>query len=323
MFPDENAPYLGTFVKDSCVFFDSPVDVVYPGNNIRRHKVVFYISIYLQSLRKIPKVDTLVFHYPLFFAPLVIVGRMLGKRVILAYHGGEFMHRPNRGRFFNWIRKVVFRVNNKFATELYVPSRHIIDSYFSKWANKTVAWYSGGIELTPLEQWPNHRNWSFAYLGRRDPVKGMDCYLDAVQQLGVMTQQLTECLAVSRDTLKPSKSVFNNIELTRIPALPPSEVREHLLNTQFTVIPSRNESLCLLALEAASNGSIVIARSLPAIHETLGASAIYFENDDELVSTMKSALEMPTHEREKLQRNAYKRVVTYSRPYLMAQLRNA
>lgn len=325
MFPDTTAPYFGTFVRDSCIFFDQPVKVAYPGNKKRANKLWFYMAIYLRALGAIPSAKVVVVHYPLFFMPLVMFARLLRKKVVLAYHGGEFMERPNTGKMLDWLRRRIFRINNHFAVGIFVPSNYVADQYFPKVANKTVVWYSGGIAVKPSDRWPQTRRWTFVFFGREEAVKGFDCMLRAIEVLSedpIDPDGELNCLLVNRDRLDLNERTIGRISLTESPAQNPQQVEKNLLNAEFTVIPSRNESLCLLALEAANCGSIVIARDLAAIRETLGESALYFVRDEELPDVMQAAIQMSADQRDRLRRGAKERVRQYDRVNILKRVSN-
>ena len=305
MYPDEYAPYLGTFVRDTVGFFGDRVEIVYPGNSYRNNKLRFYASLYRRAFAKLWDARTVVFHYPLFFSPLIIAARMLGKRVVLVYHGGEIMYRPGQNAFAKLVRRAAFRVNNDCAIRLLVPTCYVASTYFERWKDKVTVWYSGGIELTPLIRSDADRRFVFGYFGRKERVKAFDCYLESLRCLATRSHEGPElhCLSVCRETDVSTKENVGRITIYHLPPISQSEVIDYLRQCTFTVIPSRAESLCLLALEAARCGSIVIARRLKAIEETLGDEVIYFDDDEELVDVLADALALtPVQRRRKVER---------------------
>lgn len=321
MYPDDDAPYLGTFVKDTIGFFGKDDDVVYPGNSRREKKLSFYWAIYKSAMSRIASSQTIVIHYPLFFLPLVVFSRLLRKKIVLVYHGGEFMDRPGRRANLRWFRQLIFRANNHVASQILVPSKFVADRYFLSWESKVRVWYSGGIQTGRLYTEPDRRKYDFAYFGRMDYEKGYDCYIAALRELSGQTGQHTElkCLSVCRENRELRTEDCDNISILHSPPILHAEVLEKLVHSEFVVIPSRNESLCLLALEAANSGAIVIARRLPAIQEALGEFAIYFDKDSELPRTLKQALSMPEESRHSMVLKQRERVKRFDRDTLQRE----
>lgn len=322
MFPDDHAPHLGTFVRDTLEFFGDRVEVVYPGNSIRDKKLRFYGFLYVAAFPKIVHSDSVVVHYPLFFAPLVAFARLMRKRVILVYHGGEFMSRPGKSGAFLKLRGWIFKANNSMASKIFVPTDFVAVEYFRRWAVKTTVWYSGGIDISCASRNAGERPYAFGYFGRMEPVKGHDCYLDALRSLAkrLDPRSQVECLCVCREY---SRADVESVQALRIHYLPPvsqANVLDYLRQCVFVVIPSYAESLCLLALEAASCGTIVIARRLPALEETLGKHAIYFDDDHELPEVMESALEMSFEERGQFVEGIQSRLARFDRRKLKEEI---
>jgi len=323
MYPDAEAPYLGTFVKDTVCFFGSTDDVIYPGNMARDKKIGFYFSIYKDAWARIPKSDLIVFHYPLFFFPLVFLARILRKQVNLVYHGGEFMGRPSNWPGSTLLRSIIFLANNFLADHIYVPTRFVAKAYFQRWSQKLKVWYSGGIRMSRRPLRGATREFQFAFFGRRGYVKGQDCYLQALQLLDrrIPKGAGLRCLSVCRETESLWSEQLDGLSIIHLPAMPQAQVLDSLEQCRFAVIPSRVESLCLLALEAASCGAIVIARKLPAIQETLGGRAIYFDKDDELIDALESAMSLSVHHEDAIRVQLWEIALQFDREKLFDEFK--
>lgn len=318
MYPDDDAPYLGTFVRDTVEFFGNDSDVVYPGNKNRGSKLRFYLAIYKNAVSRMFSSDTIVIHYPLFFLPLVALAKILRKDIVLVYHGGEFMDRPGRRANLRAFRRLIFRVNNALADRIFVPSKFTASTYFANWKNKLSIWYSGGIKIGRAENTGAKRQYDFGYFGRMDYEKGYDCYIESIESLSARIGRNDEvnCLSVCRENSVLRSEKTRGMTISHSPPATNIEVLERLRLCTFVVIPSRVESLCLLALEAAEAGSIIIARRIPAIEETLGDLAIFFDDDHELSGVLENALSMPQERRAGIIRGLKHQVKQFDRRIL-------
>ena len=321
MYPDGLAPYLGTFVYDTVDFFGRQEDIVYPGNKYRGEKMKFYYLLYNQAYRRIIKADRVVIHYPLFFFPLVFFAWTLRKDISLVYHGGEFMDRPAKLPFLDLIRRIIFRANNALSSEIFVPSGFVARTYFLRWDRKLKVWYSGGVRVSDGSPAAGVRWFTFGYFGRLGYVKGYDSFLRSLEALASRLPEGSDVrsLAVCRETTEVSRVSLRGIALFLRPPLSHEHMKTYLDRCEFVVVPSRTESLCLLALEAAACGCLVIARRLPAIEETLGDCAIYFQDDHDLADTLEFALSLNEEEKETRRRRLTGRVVRFDRDVLYEQ----
>ena len=286
MYPDSVAPFLGTFVRDTLDFFGPEVELVYPGNSVRKKKVYFYLLLFWSAFRGAFRVERVVFHYPLFFSPLILFSCLLRRRVTLVYHGGEFMERPWSNSLFRLYQRLTMKFHNWCADDILLPSEFVSKTYFSDWENKVCVWYSGGFSVPEgLSCTSSDFDFDFVFVGRNSQEKGYDCFLEAIETKKV---QESECLIaiVSRDVTVPYVERVGNLNVRYFPAMPQKEIAFFISRSRFIVIPSRAESLCLLALEAASLGVVVLARGLEPIKETLGDSAFYYDQDNELPELM-------------------------------------
>lgn len=323
MYPDSDAPYLGTFVKDTVHFFGTPSDVIYPGNKARERKYFFYASIYKLSICKIMRSKNVFVHFPLFFMPLILISRIIGKKTHIIYHGGEFMNRPYKWPGFNLVRTIIFHMNNALADSIYVPSHFVADVYFKRWRQKTKTWYSGGIDISSQPSPDAPRRFHFGYIGRREYVKGYDCLRKSQEALKYRLAEDADVhfLVVCRETKEPREEKLGGLTINYSPPLPHSEVKALLRECRFVVIPSRVESLCLLALEAASCGAVVIARKLPPIQETLSDRCIFFTEDDELAGILEFALSMDQASWSAMSQNLCSTAKKYNRGKLLAEFK--
>lgn len=286
MYPDPVAPYLGTFVRDTLDFFGPEVDLVYPGNSIRKRKVYFYWLLFWSAVLGIFRVERVVFHYPLFFSPLILFSCLLRRRVTLVYHGGEFMERPWSNSLFRLCQRLTMKFNNWCADDILLPSEFVSKTYFREWENKVCVWYSGGVSVPEgLSCRSSDFDFDFVFVGRNSKEKGYDCFFKAIEAKKVQDSEGLIAI-VSRDVAVPYVECVGNLNVRYFPAMSQKEVAFFIQRSRFIVIPSRAESLCLLALEAASVGVVVIARGLEPIKETLGDSAFYFDQDHELPELM-------------------------------------
>lgn len=311
MYPDEDAPYFGTFVKETVSFFGDKPSVHYPGNRMRKKIIRFYFSVYSSAVKSIFCNEKIVIHYPLFFVPISILCWIVRRRLVLVYHGGEIMERPWGGVCFNFFRRVAFAINNLCADSILVPTESVRGEYFHNCKHKTVVWYSGGIELEAFDK-PKHIEYDLAFIGRKSGEKGFDSFELALDQL-VVKGVCCKVAIVCREITEPTVEYRGALSVFWRPSIPKQDIKGFMRSCRCLVIPSRAESLCLVALEGASVGCRIVARDLPPIKEILGELPYYFSEDTELGEVIISALQEEQAIVAKLEKLLILKASNYSR----------
>lgn len=148
--------------------------------------------------------------------------------------------------------------------------------------------------------------------GRLAPVKGFDLLLQAISLIGVPTRPR---LLIAGDG--PERSVLEQIisrlhlseDVELLGFREPHEVAELMHRCLFVVIPSRQEGLPLVALEAMASGRAVVAAAVGGLIEVIrpGINGILVTPDspselataiEQLVSEPRILAEMGVHGRE-------------------------
>ena len=110
------------------------------------------------------------------------------------------------------------------------------------------------------------------YIGRLELVKGADRLPQIFYEVKRMNCN-TEFLVIGDGSLKKdiiTKLDKMNIEYSYYPNMPQEKLRKFMNKCDVIIVPSRNESFCLVALEAQACGVKVVASKVGGIPEAVG-----------------------------------------------------
>ena len=155
LYPTDEKPFIGTFVKNSVEEFKSlglaVKTLVLPqfGSGITGY-LKFYVTTCYQMSRY---QGTAYVHYISHSAPPIILAKALNPslRVVLHYHGSDAFPEKHEGRLRCWIKRKICCLANKAASQIVVPSNFFakkIADRFSINVDDIVISPSGGIDLS-------------------------------------------------------------------------------------------------------------------------------------------------------------------------------
>ena len=164
-----------------------------------------------------------------------------------------------------------------------------------------------GIPKPPVAPGPKNDSICFVTLGSFEPRKGQDVLLEAIHQLDPETRRRSSFKMAGRvlDTefFEKLKSRAEGLENTQlIDALDHSEATALLNQADAVVLPSRDETMPIVILEAMGLGKGVISTDVGGIREwvqnEMNGLLVARENPDELARAITRFVENPTVARE-------------------------
>jgi glycosyltransferase involved in cell wall biosynthesis len=241
---------------------------------------------------------------PALFSPLL---KLAGIKVLLTYHSANYEH--TKWRFF--ARKIL-KLSEKIALTTSDAIIFINDAQRKKFSPRIQAksrYIPNGIR-TPefaaatncLEAQGIQKNRYVLAVGRITPEKGFDCLINAFREAAPETYQLVIAGGVEGEstyfaTLQKSASCCRNIIFT-------GYVFGDLLAQLYThaalfVLPSYNEGMPLVLLEAMSYGLAILASDIPANKAVNLPADAYFATGDEkeLAGRLRQVMDNRTPER--------------------------
>ena len=159
-----------------------------------------------------------------------------------------------------------------------------------------------GIPRPPVLPRTKSERLRFLTLGSFEPRKGQDVLVDAIRRLDGATRALCEFKMAGRvldeafyEALRSSAAGLENIEL--IDALDHSSALRLLNETDAVVLPSRDETMPIVILEATGLGKAVISTDVGGVrewvHDGLNGLVVEKENADALAKALAACIGKP------------------------------
>lgn len=237
-----------------------------------------------------------------------VIARIIGSflrvnryRVARLYspHGGSLHFR--RGSLKGQVILNAERFMERFTDRLVFVCDYEKNSYFSKVGEPRAAWrriYNGigEAEFAPVPKRPEGVD--LLYIGNLRDLKGPDVFIEAFLRAERIVGRPLSGLVIGNGPQRDEYALrIGLLGLgSRVEIRPAMPAREAFALTDIVVVPSRNESLPYIVLEALAAGKSVIASRVGGIPEMLGAAseALVPPGDpDALAAVMARALTEP------------------------------
>lgn len=287
MYPSEQDPTFGTFVKIFCDGlekngFDLDLAVVRGRSSPIRQLFKYCLAgVKLSRLYLFGKQELVYVHYLLHFSPLLFLLSLIRRRnIVLNAHGCDVNPEPGLHQFlFRFVPRLV-----KLATAFVVPSEFYKKLTLETFPNLQIpmlVWPSGGIDtdlFSPNESTrslPTTGKPHLAFISRLDPMKGANILIEAVSIL--KSKYNVECNTsfVGHGTVSQIRAFNEAVSSFGVSnfchylgPMTHEQLAAFLPTSDVMIFPSKYyESLGLVALEAMSCGIPVIGSNRGAIPE--------------------------------------------------------
>ena len=222
-----------------------------------------YLSIFAQLLRYARACSHISLHssrdYMVFGAPLLILGKLLGKQTSLRKFGGEAADTCS-GSF--GIKKAYLKMLFSSMDKLFFETKYLV-TFFSR-LNARTFWFPNVRSRVLSPQMPRKFNKKFAFVSHVLKDKGIDEIIAASKALDE-----SYCLDIYGPILNNEyeSEDFTHSKACYKGALASDEVLNVLNTYDVVLLPSYKEGYPGIIIEAYSLGMPVIATSLPSISE--------------------------------------------------------
>ncbi len=214
-------------------------------------------------------------------------------------HGGSLHFR--RASLKGQIILRAERFMERFTDSLVFVCDYEKDTYFERVGTPRTPWrrIHNGIseaEFEPVAKEPQGAD--FLYIGNMRDLKGPDVFIEAFLQTERLAGRPLSGVMVGNgpqrdDYANRIRDLGLGVRLSMRPAMP---ARKAFALSNIVVVPSRNESLPYIVLEAMGAGKAVVASRVGGIPEMLGAESkalVPPGNAEALATTMVAALTEP------------------------------
>jgi glycosyltransferase involved in cell wall biosynthesis len=326
MYPSEDKPYWGTFVKE-CVdgYLREAVDTEIVV--IKKSGIIGYIKFYCCIFLKIilTHYDVVHVHYVTHSVLPVLLARIFKEfKVLLNFHGSdafpEVHERPVRRKLKNIISNVAI----KFSDLVIVPSNYFKEKMNSIYELKDVfVSPSGGVD-EQLFRFSAEGGKKVLFAGRMLHEKGPVIAANSVKSCW---QYLDAAIFIGDGPEKQNViDMLSSLPVTYLDLLPHAELAKNMALHDIFLFPSTRdgESLGLVVIEAIFSGMIPLVMNNGAMkdiipdqyHELLIANC-----EDEYINKLEILLTLSSEERAKISLGVYNQCISsYSAKNVSAAL---
>jgi glycosyltransferase involved in cell wall biosynthesis len=322
MYPSEKDPIYGNFVEEQNSFLNkSGINTLVSSIKERDGSILFkiykYLKLYTDSFIKAlkPSVKIVHFHYEYptaLFAPFF--KKILGKRIFTTIHGSSLL--SHKG----WKKKLVrsFLTSSDYVVCVSDYLKKEVTDYYQLEPAKVLSIHCGvdtekfipkyKTEMREKLNLPLDRK-IIIYLGRLHNEKGIDTLLSSIPDL-LTTDPNYFFLFVGNgpEKLKTLKlAIENSDSVMSINGVSKELVPEYFNASDLFVFPTKKETFGLVAIEALSCETPVIASKVGGVPEIIqdGETGLLFEhsNPDSLIKTVNRFFALDEKEIERLKLN--------------------
>lgn len=271
MYPNEDRPFWGTFVK-SCVdgYLQNSIDVnlaVLKQSSLRGY-LRFYLNVlWMLATRKYTHVHV---HYVTHSVPPVLLMRLVRKfKLVLNFHGSDAFPESSEGDIRRKIKCFISKIAVRSSTQIVVPSEYFKTSLEEVYLAKNVLVSpSGGVDSARFSFAPGGGD-KVLFAGRMLAGKGAVIAAEATkacwEQLGAAT-----FIGDGPDRARVEE-ILENLPVSYSGLVPHSELSRQMAMHDIFLFPStrRGESLGLVLVESIFSGMVPVAMENGAVREII------------------------------------------------------
>lgn len=334
MYPSQEYPYRGTFVKNSVNGIaehgiEMKYCVIVRERKNKLLKTLEYLRFIFRSIFYLllkNDFDFIYLHYLNHtLIPIVICGRLINKPIVMNAHGGDIFPSGMLGSLMSKFTHPVI----KKAQLLVVPSKYfekIMIDDFQIIKNKVFVSPSGGIDLEVFKSnlvKPDNDQLKIIFIGRIEEDKRWMDFIEMCTELKNLNINYCARIIGSGSQSKQLKSSIKGYGLINfieyLPGLPQEEISRSLSEFDLFIFPSfrKSESLGLVGLEAMACGLPVVGAKSGGIltYVNHGVNGLLFDpaNVSQIVKCITTYMAMSEEEVLEMRRNAVKTSLLYDR----------
>lgn len=308
MYPSASHPGYGIFVKR---FSDQVGEQFVIRRTVLTKRDTFpgklggYISLYIRSmlvLLRSKKDDLIYVHYPLYFAPVLLILLAIRRKTFLNFHGSDAVFDTVfKNLFKRLLAPIVLRSTVIVPSSSYAK---LVQAIWSLDPARIHVYPSGGVDRNVFRpQEVNNKVLTLGFVGNFIGIKGWQVFLEALNLL--KTNQLSyQAIMVGAGPDEEKIRAFiqsHDLRVQIMDKMPQNELVKVYARMDILVFPSYRESLGLVGLEAMMCGIPVIASDIPgpASYLSEGVNGYLFPKGDAASLAAKIVRFNDSHQAEK------------------------
>jgi len=335
MYPSVENPEYGVFVKNIEALMSSRGHItkdrvtISKQQNVPR-KIIAYALLYLKSFVYSIKgdYDYIYVHYSSLSSLGIILASYFKKaNIVVNAHGGDCIKQPGVSSVAWKTRKILCTWMFRRATIIIAPSRYfskLISFIYQLDEKKIIVSPSGGVNTNLFSQVSslnNHREFTFGYVGRLAPGKGVRTLILAYSILDKKIRQNNKLIIVGGGKCKnrlvslvEELNIQENIEFSGRASQ--ENLPKLIRKFSCLVFPTEmSESLGLVGLEAMAMKCNIISAKIGGPEEYIenNISGMFFQpgNWSDLAEKLEQYLSLSPNEKEEHARAACQTALTY------------
>lgn len=321
MYPSKLDVRYGIFVKhfEEAVHNKFKVErIVVTKKNYSILKLINYFLVYLKVLSLIfrcKRTDIIYVHFPLYFAPVVIMLQWTPALIVLNFHGSDATFESLLKKGFKWFLERLVRRADKIVVPSDYYMGEIAKIFHIAQSDRIYVYPSGGINSGLFRAIPKKEEEVFVlgFVSNFIETKGWRIFLEALSKISIENTGLkVKGIMVGDGPDRPQiielvDKLGVNIEL--VGNVPQNQLADFYSMFDIFIFPTyrKEESLGLVGLEAMMCGVPVIASKVggPLGYVSEGYNGFLFEKQDvnELILKIEQFQKLTKKEVAEMKRN--------------------
>lgn len=305
MYPSEQKPYSGIFVKNQFDAMNERTDVSTELYALKRTftgkmgSIWKYLKFYFRFLpllfRKFDVIHVHFFGYHFLLAYVYKIFRP-GTKVIVTVHGSDTVNFSKKG--FRWLAK---RINTIVAVGEEQAVR--ILKFFPKGEVKVIC---AGVSAKTFYKVPSEKEYDFLFVGSFYQIKGVDILIEAIKELKEKNARF--CFVGSGKYQLEIQHLKSFCTLEIKENLDQEALRTVINKSKFLVLPSRGDAFGLVVTESMFCGTPAIVSNIASMKQQINDNYNGFVLEENTVSelsdTLKRSLNLEKDEYARIAANA-------------------
>jgi glycosyltransferase involved in cell wall biosynthesis len=304
MYPSEDSPQIGTFVKNitnGLISNGFNVGLCSLNRNFSKSALINYLYFYIKCLRFFFKMkyDVVYIHYVSHSSLPFIILKLLFFRfkIISNVHGSDILKEVNVSKFKFFFKKSIAKSILKYSELVVVPSsyyKNIVCNNFPVSYGNVFVSPSGGYnkEIFNVKEISHNTCEAIGFVGRLTTDKGILDFIWICNELFRLYPNLKVYIVGSGPHMNLVQNFSKHKNVTYYPSRTQSQLSEIYNNLNVFLFPTtrKTESLGLVGIEAISCGCPTFAYNVggPSTYILNGINGFLFDSKNAMLDTLVS-----------------------------------
>ncbi len=314
MYPSEEKPYSGIFVKNQCEYLkyslnqDIDIYTMKRSFNSKLGSILKYLKFYFLFFPYFfKKIDIIHIHFFGYHSYLAYIYKILHPKtkIVVTFHGSDTKNINNK--LFSFILQKI---------NIIIAVGKDQSEYIDKRVNdKKIKIIPAGINEQIFFKDDNiMKKYDFIFIGSFYEIKGIDIFIESIKKLN--NKNLKYCFVGSGKYLSEIEKLKGYYNITVKENQRQSKIRILINQSKWLVLPSRGDSFGLVVSEAMYCATPVIVSNIGGMKDQVadGYNGFIIEENTPkcLAKKMEEVLKIEAHNYKKLQQNCINSNEEYS-----------